>query len=125
VGRGEFGIRNGTVSCSSTLSARLSHPFLEAMISQSDWGAASIFAKLFEHDRRVVYDAGIFWTWNGTSWVQCDLDATEIKSAFMFHMGRVKAYWLKHLTTLCDAKLDKAKLTKTADWNVFKRLERL
>jgi hypothetical protein len=88
----EFGIRDGAVSCASTLNARLPHPFLEANIGRSDWGAASIFAKLFEHNMRVVYDAGVFWTWNGVAWVQCDSDATEIKSAFMYHMGRVKVY---------------------------------
>jgi hypothetical protein len=115
VGVRRFGIRDGTVSCLSALSSRLPHPFLEAMIGESDWGAASIFAKLLEHDRRVVYDAGLFWTWNGLSWVQCDLDSTEIKSAFMFHMGRVKTSWLNHLTTLCNEELDKAELTKTAE----------
>jgi hypothetical protein len=93
VGVEAFGIRDSTVSCESNLRVRLQRPFMEATICRSDWGAASIFAKLFEHDRRVISDAGRFW--NGITWVSCNSKAAELKSAFMYHMGRVKTYWLK------------------------------
>jgi hypothetical protein len=99
----EFGVRDRTVSSKSNMSARLQRPFMEDMIyCKSDWGPASMFAKLFEHDRRVVYDAGRFWIWDGISWVPCDADATMLKSAFMYHMGRVKTIWLKSLANTCS-----------------------
>lgn len=108
VGVEAFGIGDRTVSCESNLRVRLQRPFMEATIFRSDWGAASIFAKPFEHDRRVIYDAGRFWIWNGITWVSCDSEAAELKSAFMYHMGRVKTYWLKYLTEMHTKQLVEA-----------------
>jgi P4 family phage/plasmid primase-like protien len=84
------------------------------MVCWSDYSAASIFARLFQHDRRIVYDARSFWTWNGRSWVACDMEATLIKSAFMCHMGKVKAFWMKRSTDESRTKILEAERARDA-----------
>jgi hypothetical protein len=75
-------------------------------VSKSDFGSALIFSKLFEHDRRVVYDLGRFYTWDGTSWVPSDTEAALLKTSFMFHMGRVKSFWCDCLERAYDKKFE-------------------
>ncbi|GAQ93657.1 hypothetical protein KFL_017680010, partial [Klebsormidium nitens] len=116
-GGGPFGPKDNQPSSSKELAARFSDPFLLSTVSKSDFGSALIFSKLFEHDRRVVYDSGRFWTWDGTSWVPSDTEAALLKTSFMYHMGRIKTYWCdlldrafdeksKQLTTCRDNALD-------------------
>jgi P4 family phage/plasmid primase-like protien len=103
-GGGPFGPKDYQPSSSSKLAASFSDPFLLSTVSKSDFGSALIFSKLFEHDRRVVYDSGRFWTWDGTSWVPSDTEAALLKTSFMFHMGRIKTYWCDLLNRAFDEK---------------------
>ncbi|GAQ87752.1 hypothetical protein KFL_003750020 [Klebsormidium nitens] len=96
-GGGAFGPKDQQPSSLTKLAARFSEPFMLSNVSKSDFGSALIFSKLFEHDRRVVYDSGRFWTWDATSWVPSDMEATLLKTSFMYHMGRVKSFWCDRL----------------------------
>ncbi|GAQ92639.1 hypothetical protein KFL_010800030 [Klebsormidium nitens] len=140
----EFGIRDKRITSEGNLEARLPAAFMREMVCRSDFGAASIFARLFQHDRRIVYDAGSFWIWDGRSWIAHETEAT-VKSAFMCHMGKVKAFWVKRiagegrekvleaerardasLAKLHDAKQDarSRRSAETAIQRAFKALER-
>ncbi|GAQ91671.1 hypothetical protein KFL_008310030 [Klebsormidium nitens] len=66
-GGGAFGPKDHQPSSLNKLAARFSNPFMLSNVGKSDFGSALIFSKLFEHDRRVVYDSGRFWTWDATS----------------------------------------------------------
>jgi hypothetical protein len=89
----EFGNQDQRVTYESNLEARLPKAFMKSMVCRSDYGAALIFTRLFQHDRRIVYDVGCFWIWDGKSWIACNMEAILIKSAFMCHMGKVKVFW--------------------------------
>jgi hypothetical protein len=86
-GGGAFGPKDHQPSSLNKLAARFSDPFMLSNVSKSDFGSALIFSKLFEHDRRVVYDSGRFWTWDATSWVPSDTEAALLKTSFMYHYG--------------------------------------
>jgi hypothetical protein len=96
-GGGAFGSKDQQPSSLTKLAARFSDPFMLSNVSKSDFGSALIFSKLFEHDRRVVYDSGRSWTWDATSYVPSDTEAALLKTSFMYHMGRVKSFWCNRL----------------------------
>jgi P4 family phage/plasmid primase-like protien len=96
-GGGAFGPKDQQPSSLSKLAARFSEPFMLSNVSKSDFGSALILSKLFEHDRRVVYDSERFGTWDGTSWVASDTEAALLKTSFMYHMGRVRYFWCNRL----------------------------